>query len=81
MLYIHDIPLLSKSENTSLNYPYFSSHHENMPNIFLTPLLYSKTGVYRVYIIFLISAKEVNSWYSFEMPRRGGSNGYLQCIF
>ena len=34
-----------------------------------------------VYIIFLISAQNIDCGYSLEPPRRGGSNGYLQFMF
>ena len=31
--------------------------------------------------IFLISAQNIDCWYSLEPPRRGGSNEYPQSIF
>ena len=34
-----------------------------------------------VYIIFLISAQNIDCGYSLEPPRRGGSNGYPQSMF
>ena len=34
-----------------------------------------------VYIIFLISAKNIDRGYSLEPPRRGGSNEYPQSMF
>ena len=34
-----------------------------------------------VYIIFLISAQNIDCWYSLEPPRRGGSNEYPQSMF
>ena len=54
----------------------FLTHHENMPIYFWppqTPLLYSKTGVYRGYIIFLLLLKNIDWGYSLEPPRRCGS--------
>ena len=33
-----------------------------------------------VYIIFIISAKNIDSGYSLEPPRRGGSNEYPQSM-
>ena len=35
-----------------------------------------KLGFTGLYIIFLISAKNIDYWYSLELPRRGGSNEY-----
>ena len=40
-----------------------------------------KLGFTGVYIIFLISAKDINWGYSLEPPRRGGSNEYAQSMF
>ena len=40
-----------------------------------------KLGFTGVYIIFLISAKNIDCVYSLEPPRRGGSNEYPQSIF
>ena len=40
-----------------------------------------KLGFTGVYIIFLISAKNINCGYSLEPPLRGGSNEYPQSIF
>ena len=37
--------------------------------------------VCRVYIIFLISAQNIDCGYSLEPPRRGGSNEYPQSMF
>ena len=34
-----------------------------------------------VYIIFLISAQNIDCGYSLELPRRGGSNKYPQSMF
>ena len=47
----------------------------------LNPLLFSKTWVYRVYIIFLISAQNTDCGYSLKLPRRGGSNEYHNLCF
>ena len=38
-------------------------------------------GFTGVYIIFLISATNINCGYSLEPPRRGGSNEYPQSMF
>ena len=40
-----------------------------------------KLGFARVYIIFVISAKNINCGYSLEPPCRGGSNEYPQSMF
>ena len=40
-----------------------------------------KLGLTGVYIIFLISAKNIDCGYSLEPPRRGGSNEYPQSMF
>ena len=39
-----------------------------------------KLGFTGVYIIFLISAQNIDCWYSLEPPRRGGSNEYQQSM-
>ena len=40
-----------------------------------------KLGFTGVYIIFLISAQNIDCEYSLEPPRRGGSNEYPQSMF
>ena len=40
-----------------------------------------KLGFTRVYIIFLISAQNIDCGYALEPPRRGGSNEYPQSMF
>ena len=40
-----------------------------------------KLGFTGVYIIYLISAQNINCGYSLEPPRRGGSNEYPQSMF
>ena len=48
----------------------------------LKPLFYIvKLGFAGVYIIFLISAQNIDCGYSLEPPRRGGSNEYPQSMF
>ena len=39
-----------------------------------------KLGFTGVYIIFLISAQDIDCGYSLEPPRRGGSSKYPQCF-
>ena len=46
------------------------------------PLLYSKTGVYRVYIFSLFFLlPNIDCGYTLELPRRGGFNVYPQSMF
>ena len=40
-----------------------------------------KLGFTGVYIIFLISAQNIDCGYSLDPPRRGGSNEYPQSMF
>ena len=40
-----------------------------------------KLGFTGVYIIVLISARNIDCGYSLEPPHRGGSNEYLQSMF
>ena len=40
-----------------------------------------KLGFTELDIIFLISAQNINCWYSLEPPRRGSSNEYPQPMF
>ena len=40
-----------------------------------------KLGFTGVYIVFLISAQNINCGYSLEPPHRGGSNEYSQSLF
>ena len=40
-----------------------------------------KLGFTGVYIIFLISAQNIDCGYSLEPPRQGGSNEYPQSMF
>ena len=40
-----------------------------------------KLGFTGVYIIFLVSAQNIDCGYSLEPPRRGGSNEYPQSMF
>ena len=48
----------------------------------LKPHFYiEKLGFTGVYIIFLISAQNIDCGYSLEPPRRGGSNEYPQSMF
>ena len=59
-------------------------HHENKP-IYFDPLkshfYIVKLRFTGVFIIFLISAQNIDCGYSLEPPRRGGSNEYSQSMF
>ena len=59
------------------------THYENIYNFDpLKPHFYIvKLGFTGVYIIFPISAQNIDRGYSLEPPRRGGSNGYPQSMF
>ena len=60
------------------------THHENTPIYFLPlkPHFYIvKLGFTGVFIIFLISAQNIDCGYSLEPPHRGGSNEYPQSMF
>ena len=48
----------------------------------LNPIFYIvNLGFTGVYIVFLISAQNIDCGYSLEPPRRGGSNDYPQSMF
>ena len=47
----------------------------------LNPFYVVKPGFTGVYIIFLISAQNIDCGYSLEPPRWGGSNEYPQSMF
>ena len=78
------------SVKTTVNFHYFSRHkyrflgiRTHLYNIDpLKPHFYIvKLGFRGVYIIFLISAQNIDCGYSLEPPRRGGSNEYPQSMF
>ena len=59
-------------------------HQENMSVKCIhpqTPLLYSKTGVFRGIPIFLFLLQNIDCGYLLERTRRGGSNVYPQSLF
>ena len=51
-------------------------HQENIPIFHIV-----KLGFTGVYIIFLISAQNIDCGYSLEPSHRGGSNEYQQSMF
>ena len=53
-----------------------------LQNQCIKPYFYTvKLGFTGVYIIFLISAQNIDCGYSLEPPRRGGFNEYVQSMF
>ena len=47
----------------------------------LNPFYIVKLGFKGVYIIFLISAQNIDCGYLLELPQQGGSNEYPQSMF
>ena len=66
-------------------YPYHTAHITKTYLYNFDPLkphfYIVKLGFKGVYIIFLISAENIDYGYSLEPPRRGGSNEFPQCMF
>ena len=54
----------------------FAKHHHDIIKHYIV-----KLGFTGVYIIFLISAQNIDGGYSLEPPRWGGSNEYPQSMF
>ena len=67
-------------------FPHFANQHDITKTYLynfdpLKPHFYTvKLGFTGVYIIFLISAQNIDCGYSLEPPRRGGSNEYPQSV-
>ena len=90
---VTSIPVLHESVNTWCRFtPKSCVEHFDFGVIITKTCLYNfdpiKTHFYKVklgftgvYIIFLISAKNIECGYSLEPPRRAGSNGYPQSMF
>ena len=62
---------------------FISYHYKNTPIQIYRKFLLQKIKIFRYknYIIFHISARNIDCWYSLEPPRRGGSNEYPQSMF
>ena len=79
----HFVCIPHYSHRSPLNGHYITSRKHAY--IILTPLkphfYIVKLGFTGVYIIFLISVKNIDCGYSLEPPRRGGSNEYTQSVF
>ena len=60
-----------------------TTHNENMPIQIYRKVHLQKVKNFQIKNsdIFHISAQNIDCGYSFEPPRRGGSNEYLQYIF
>ena len=65
---------LVKHDSITKTYPY--NFDPLKPHVYIV-----KLGFTGVYIIFLISAQNIDCGYSLEPPRRGGSNEYPQSMF
>ena len=65
---MHNIHVITKT--------YLYNFNPLKPHFYIVKLRF--TGVY---IIFLISAQNIDCGYSLEPPRRDGSNGYPQSMF
>ena len=63
--------------------PYVILHYENTPIQIYRKISSPKTENFQIKIsdIFLVSAQNIDCWYSLEPPRRGGSNEYPQSMF
>ena len=61
----------------------FTLHYENTPIQIYRKISSPKTENFQRKIsdIFLVSAQNIDCWYSLEPPRRGGSNEYPQYMF
>ena len=67
--------LNSSKKLTSITKTYLYNFNRLKPHFYIV-----KLGFAGVYIIILISAQNIDSRYSLEPPRRGGSNEYLQSM-
>ena len=80
----HVTPILrARYSNSNHSYPKYSITKTYLYNFDpLKPHFYLvKLGFTGVYIIFLISAQNIDCGYSLEPPRQGGSNEYPQSMF
>ena len=91
LLYIAYGPAYNKTHNKTCTLQNLLKSFKNLLNITKTylynfdplkPHFYIvKLGFTGVYIIFLISAQNIDCGYSLEPPRQGGSNEYAQSMF
>ena len=61
----------------------FTNHYENTPIQIYWKFYHQKMAIFQIKQsdIFHISAQNIDCGYSFEPPRRGGSNEYPQSMF
>ena len=81
---LSELYILTNSDIKARNGHFRNSSRKHTYIIFdpLKPPLYIvKLGFIGVYIVFLISAQNIDCGYSLEPPRRGGSNEYPQSMF
>ena len=91
MTKIHEITTKRNIEHPAKSFIWITNYRQSSRNITKTylynfdplkPHIYIvKLGFIGVYIIFLISAQNIDCGYSLEPPRRGGSNEYRQSMF
>ena len=65
-----------KLKTTDITKTYLYNFDPLKPHFYIV-----KLGFTGVYIIFLISAQNIDCGYSLEPPQRGGSNEYPQSMF
>ena len=65
-----------KINNFNITKTYLYNSDALQPHFYIV-----KLGFTGIYIIFLISAQNIDCGYSLEPPRRGGSNEYPQSMF
>ena len=77
---LHYLPLiqqfLDNQQLENIMKTYLYNFYPLKPHFYMV-----KLGFTGVYIIFLISAQNIDCGYSLEPPRRGGSNEYPQSMF
>ena len=64
------------AKETNITKTYLYNYDPLKPHFYII-----KLGFTGVYIIFLISAQNIDCGYSLEPPRQGGSNEYPQSMF
>ena len=69
-------PRLDESGALDITKTYLYNFEPLKPHFYIV-----KLGFTGVYIIFIISAQNIDCGYSLEPPRRGGSNEYPQSMF
>ena len=70
------LPLFAYNMKTSITKTYLYNYDPLKPHFYIV-----KLGFTGVYIIFLISAQNIDCGHSLEPPRQGGSSEYPQSMF